>query len=82
MRAGFAHHRVHAMLAEPAQHGTEVEPAVGARDRHQEHTRFAKLVRAADLGIARDEDHRALRILRAHDLGRRRSTRICVDDDP
>src|SRR5712691_1769489 len=27
----LAHHRIHAVLPEPAEHGTEVEPAVGAR---------------------------------------------------
>ncbi|OLC04204.1 MAG: hypothetical protein AUI15_01305 [Actinobacteria bacterium 13_2_20CM_2_66_6] len=81
MRAGLAHHRVHATLAEPVEHRGEVEPAVRARRRDEEHTRLAKLVRAADVSISRDKDHGALRILRAHDLGGGRSARVGVDDD-
>jgi len=69
------------VFSEPAQHRSKIEATVGAWRRDQEHAGFAKLVGAANVGIARDEDHRPLRVLRSHDFGCGWSARVRVDDD-
>jgi hypothetical protein len=69
------------VFAEPPHRRAQVEPAVAARERCQQHAGLAELVRAPRVGVARDEDHGALRVFRADDFRVRRRTRIGVDDD-
>src|SRR5437867_6262780 len=59
-RSGFGQHGVHAVFAEPAHRRAEVEAAVGAWQRREQHACLAELVRAPGIGVARDEQHRVL----------------------